>query len=81
MHNLEEHKLYRPKSTWEPAPGKCGALESYIDAVESDIEKLLTNQKIVLDNLTKEERFALQRLKNRNDIVIKIQTKDPQWLA
>lgn len=71
LHNLEEHKLYRPKSTWEPAPGKCGALESYIDAVESDIEKLLTNQKIVPDNLTKEERSALQRLKNRDDIVIK----------
>ena len=63
--------MYRPKSTWEPAPGKCGALESYIDAVESDIEKLLTNQKIVPDNLTKEERSALQRLKNRDDIVIK----------
>eukprot|EP00105_Crassostrea_gigas_P005310 XP_011418863.1 PREDICTED: uncharacterized protein LOC105322042 [Crassostrea gigas] len=49
LHNLEEHKLYRPKN----------------------IEKLLTNQKIVPDNLTKEERSALQRLKNRDDIVIK----------
>lgn len=44
---------------------------SYIDAVESDIKKLLTNQKVVPDNLTKEERSALQRLKNRNIIVIK----------
>lgn len=81
LHNLEEHKLYRPKSTWEPAPGKCGALESYIDAVESDIEKLLANQQVVPDNLTKEERSTLQRLKNRDDIVIKKQTKDPQWLS
>lgn len=62
-HNIEEHMLYRPKSTWEPVPDKYGALESYIDAVESGIEKLLTNQKVVPENLTKEERYALQRLK------------------
>lgn len=35
---IEEHKLYRPKSTWEPPPGKIGERKSYIDAVESDIE-------------------------------------------
>lgn len=63
--------MYRPKGTWEPAPGKCGTLEPYIDAVESDIEKLLANQQVVPDNLTKEERSALQRLKNKDDIVIK----------
>lgn len=34
------------------------------------MEKLLTNQKVVPDNLTKEERSALQRLENRDDIVI-----------
>lgn len=34
LNNLEEHKLFRPKSTWEPTPGKCGVIESYIDAVE-----------------------------------------------
>ncbi|XP_061196804.1 uncharacterized protein LOC133205080 [Saccostrea echinata] len=26
LYDLEKHKLYRPKSNWEPAPGKCGAL-------------------------------------------------------
>ncbi|XP_061187286.1 uncharacterized protein LOC133195460 [Saccostrea echinata] len=71
LHELEEHKLYRPKSDWEPAPGKCGALESYIDAVESDIEKLLSMPDKAPDNLSKEERSALQSLKNRDDIVIK----------
>ncbi|XP_061190260.1 uncharacterized protein LOC133198133 [Saccostrea echinata] len=71
LHDLEEHKLYRPKSDWEPAPGKCGALESYIDAVESDIEKLLSMPDKAPDNLSKEERSALQSLKNRDDIVIK----------
>ncbi|XP_062621124.1 uncharacterized protein LOC134282739 [Saccostrea cucullata] len=71
LHDLEEHKLYKPKSDWEPAPGKCGALESYIDAVESDIEKLLSMPDKTPDNLSKEERSALQSLKNRDDIVIK----------
>jgi hypothetical protein len=72
LKNLEEHKLYRPKSTREPAPRKCGALEAYIDAVESDIKKkLLTYQKVIPDNLTKEERSVLQRLKNRDGMVIK----------
>nr|XP_022316718.1 uncharacterized protein LOC111120285 [Crassostrea virginica] len=71
LHDLEKYKLYRPKSNWEPTPGKCGALESYIDAVESDIEKLLSKQANVPDNLNKEERSALQSLKNRDDIVIK----------
>jgi hypothetical protein len=56
LEKLEEHKLYWPKSTWEPTPGKCGALEAYIDAVESDIKKLFTNQRVIPDNLTKEER-------------------------
>ncbi|XP_062596387.1 uncharacterized protein LOC134257802 [Saccostrea cucullata] len=67
LHDLEEHKLYKPKS----APGKCGALESYIDAVESDIEKLLSMPDKTPDNLSKEERSALQSFKNRDDIVIK----------
>lgn len=51
--SLEEHKLYRLKSTWEPAPGKCRALKAYIGALKSDIEKLFANQRVVLDNQTK----------------------------
>lgn len=44
LHILEEQKLYRPKSTWEPATGNCEALKSDIDAVEFvDIEKLRVN--------------------------------------
>lgn len=33
MH-IEVHKLYRPNSILKSAPGTCGTLESYIDAVE-----------------------------------------------
>jgi hypothetical protein len=71
LHNLEKYKLYRSKSNWKPTPGKCGALESYIEAVESDIEKLLSKPEKTHDNLNKAERSALQSLKNRDDIVIK----------
>lgn len=37
----------------------------------SDLERLLTKQKVVPDNLTKNERSALQKLKNGDDINIK----------
>lgn len=80
---IEEHKLYRPKSTSEPAPGKFGALKSYIDDIESDIETplIVTNQRVAL---TSDERrnisSALQRLKHKDNMVIKKETKDAQWL-
>ena len=35
---------FRPPSQWEPNNSKCGALESYIDAVEEDVNKLLDDQ-------------------------------------
>jgi hypothetical protein len=60
---LEKHPFYRPKSTWEPPPGKCGALESYIDAVEEEIDNILSKPNLTRDNLNKEERSALQTLK------------------
>jgi hypothetical protein len=71
IETLEKHPFNRPKSTWEPPLGKCGALESYIDAVEEEIECILSKPNLTRDNLNKEERSALQTLKNRVDIVIK----------
>ena len=50
-------RLWKPKSTWEPAPGKSGALESYIDAVEFEIEEIFSESIKTLDNLIKEERI------------------------
>ena len=62
----------KQKSDWEPGPSKCGALEAYIDAVEEDVERLLSNnQGRVKDNLSKEERQSIQSLKNNDSIVIK----------
>lgn len=34
------HELYKPKSFWEPLRGKHWSLQSWIDAVPSDIEDL-----------------------------------------
>lgn len=48
-----------------------GTLESYIESAVTDLERLLTKQKVVPDNLTKNERSALQKLKNGDDINIK----------
>ena len=63
---------FKRKSDWEPGPSKCGALEAYIDAVEEDVERLLSNnQGRVKDNLSKEERQSIQSLKNNDSIVIK----------
>ena len=63
--------MYRPKSDWDPPPGKCGALEAYIEEVEKDIDSLLSQPQHNPDNLNREERSALQSIKDREDIVIK----------
>lgn len=57
-------------STWEPATGKCGAIDSYNDVFESDIEKLLTNKKVIPNKLTeKKKRCALQNIAKQNKFV------------
>ncbi|XP_056003652.1 transient receptor potential cation channel subfamily M member 2-like [Ostrea edulis] len=68
---LEKHPLYIPKSTREPPPGKCGSLESYIEAVEEEINNIFLKPDLTRDNLSKEERSVLQTLKTRDNIVIK----------
>jgi hypothetical protein len=72
----EQKSLFEPnpfhiKSTWEPKPGKCPVLETYIEAVELDIENLIKSPPTTYDNLNKEERRSIQELKNREDTVIK----------
>lgn len=53
-----------------------GKLESYINAVESDIEKLLTNHQLVVPvKLTNTKMSAFQWFKNRDNIVIKKKNK------
>ena len=57
------------KSNWIPPPSKSLTLEAFIQAVEKDVTNLDT--KSSHDNLTANERKALQNLKNNGDIVIK----------
>lgn len=55
--------------------GRCGTFEPDINAVESDIEKRLTNQLVVPVKLTNTKMSAFQWFKNRDNIVIKKKNK------
>ncbi|XP_062578519.1 uncharacterized protein LOC134240445 [Saccostrea cucullata] len=79
LHDLEEHKLNRPKNDWEPAPNKCSALESYIEAVESDIEKFLSMPDKAPDNkkLDKETYTAEAHRRLSDERFYKKQDSDP----
>ena len=58
--------------THVPPPNRDAALETYIKAIEKDINKaVLQSPKKHHDNLTSEERQALSSLRARTDIVIK----------
>ena len=72
VQNEYQPRPFVKKSTWEPGPSKCGALEAYIDAVQEGVEKLLNTDTVrPKDNLKKAERKALQNLKDNDAIVIK----------
>ena len=49
------------KSTWELAPGKCTALEIYIDLVEPEIEDILSKPIRTLDNPNKRKESPSTR--------------------
>lgn len=70
----------RPKSTSEPASGKYGAPESYIEAVESDIIKLLSKK----SSLTKEKKEDIDITKADKGsalVVVSQQTTDGRSLS
>ena len=57
-------------STWEP-PYTHHTVKTFLDAVGQDLENNTDNNKISnKQNLTKEERKALNNLRNRDDIII-----------
>lgn len=62
----EEHKLYRPKSTWEPAPGNCEAL--YVIHWCYWVQHWKTSCQLTSRPWQSDERSALQSLKNWDDI-------------
>ena len=57
------------KSTWTPPKNRVPSLETYIQAVSSQVHSTDTIRPH--DNLPREERQALSSLKNRVDIIIK----------
>lgn len=65
----QQHR-FKEKSTWNPPKNRDPALETFLNAVESDTWRLArsTSRK---DNLTPSERGALTQLRTRTDIVIK----------
>nr|XP_054761537.1 ankyrin repeat, PH and SEC7 domain containing protein secG-like [Lytechinus pictus] len=62
--------FYR-KSTWTPPKNRVPSLETYIQAVSSQVCSTDTLYTRAHDNLPREERQALSSLKNRSDIIIK----------
>lgn len=57
-------------STWEPATSKCGAIDSYIDVFEWDIEKLLTNKRSFLTIWRKKRKDVLYKtLPNKTNLL------------
>lgn len=64
--------LVRNKSNWNPKPKRNKLLDSCIDTLTKSTKELgQQNVKSCKDNLSKEERNALKRLQNNNEIVIK----------
>ena len=62
---------FRKKSDWIPKPSKNKTLESVIHLIKSDVKNIANQDSTTHGNLSKEERSALNSLKDRDDIVIK----------
>ncbi|XP_071493045.1 uncharacterized protein [Diadema antillarum] len=62
---------FHQKSSWIPPKNRVPSLETYIEAVSSQVHSADTLDIASHDNLPKEERQALSSLKNRSDIIIK----------
>ena len=68
---------FKKKSSWIPKPIKNTTLESFIDLVKNDVQTAASMNIHVPthNNLTPAEKGALQELKEREDIVIKLADK------
>ena len=55
---------------WNPPNNASKSLEVYISAMKNSILRIFKEKKDVKDNLTQEERSALQNLKDQKDIII-----------
>ena len=62
---------FRVKSTWVPPKNRVPALETYVQAVSSQVSNSSHLTRKPHDNLPREERLALNTLRSRGDIIIK----------
>ena len=68
-HLSDEVKRFRCKGSWTPPSGRDAALDTFINTVENDI--MTSKPATIHNNLSKQERKALTKLRKRTDIVIK----------
>ena len=66
-----EPEPFRPSSSWIPPKNRVPCLETYIQAVSSQVRSSNFSDNRSHDNLPREERQALSSLRTRTDIIIK----------
>ena len=66
-----EPEPFRKKSTWVPPKNRIGDLETYVPAVSTQIDNSPYLSRRTHENLPREERQALNSLRQRTDIIIK----------
>ena len=67
----QEVEPFRIKSTWVPPKNRVPALETYVQAVSSQVNNSSSLSHKPHDNLPRDERLALNSLRSRSDIIIK----------
>ena len=80
--NDEESRLFKQNKNnkWSPS-NNYHTINAYVETVKKDIEhnKTVTPRKI-RPNLSKDEKLALKDLSKRDDILLLMMIKVPQWL-
>ena len=66
-----EPEPFRKKSTWVPPKNRIAAMETYVQAVSTQVNYSPNLSRRTHDNLPREERQALNSLWQRTDIIIK----------
>ncbi|XP_056416174.1 immunoglobulin superfamily member 3 [Hyla sarda] len=65
----------RPKSRLTPSLSQYGSIDTFVNLVVKEIEKIRPTQKMVYTNLAAGEREALENLRTNTDIIIKASDK------